>query len=119
MRSLVFVVVPHPVLSALWVFIASFGGQVEKMVGAVQHLNSARIGRVSVINIAQLVLVKRADSLALVDVHRNVGVIVELPTALNVLRSERDVVIKIEVVAGRRDPLELPSHPFLERGDLL
>lgn len=94
-------------------------GQIEEMIGSVQHVDATRVGRVSVKYIAVLVFVEGADALAFVDVHLGFGEIVKQCSALNFLRRERHMIIKVEIVFERRKPLELPSHPLLESGKFL
>src|SRR3989442_9795745 len=57
------VVITYPILRGVGIFVASFGGQVEEVVGRVHQVDATRIRRVGVINVPVLIAVKRADTL--------------------------------------------------------
>ena len=101
--------VAHPVLRTVRVFVAAFSGQVEEIVGGVHQINHARISRLGVINIAVLVAVKRTDPLEFVDFHFELAVVVGQHPALDLLRRERHVEIKIEIRLERGKPFEPPA----------
>src|ERR1700688_3923408 len=61
--SIVFIVAAHPELRKLMAsLVTPLGRQVDVVVGAVEHVDAARIGRVRVEHVARLVPGERADA---------------------------------------------------------
>ena len=67
------------------------------------------------VNVAVLVAVKRTDAFLFLNLHFVFTVIVGKHPALDLLRRERHVEIKIEIRLERGKPFELPAHALLER----
>src|SRR2546422_7318823 len=107
--------ITHPILRTVWIFVASFSGQVEEIVGGIHQVNPALISRVGMINIPVLVPVKRTDTLLLVSLFIFVpAVIVGQHPAPDLFGRERYVEIEIEIRLERGNPFEPPAHALLE-----
>ena len=65
-----------------------------------------------------LVAVEHADARRLLDPEAGGAEIIDLVARLDLLRRERDRVVVVEIIAARRQPVEGPAHPRLERGEL-
>src|SRR5256885_5078199 len=117
--ELVSVVVAHPGLREFQaVLVPTLGGQVEVVVGGVQHVDSPRVRGVSVKNGAARVPVEHADALPVAHADVEFRKVVERRSAFDFLRSERRLVVVVEIVLPGGDPFEPPAHAFLERLEL-
>ena len=95
--AFVFVVIAHPILGTVWIFVAAFGGEVQEIVGRVHQVNAAGISGVGALNVSVLVAVKCAYTLTFVHVHAQRGEIVNCLATLDLLWGEGDVEIKIKI----------------------
>src|SRR3989440_1301294 len=119
-RLVVSVVVPDPVLRVVQaLLVAPLGDQVEEVVRAVEHVDSTCVARVGLEDGAGRVLVEHARSLAVRRPGIGPGEIVQGRSAPELVRRERCLEVVVEVAGRRGNPLEAPSHPFLECLDLL
>src|SRR5262245_20600811 len=99
-------------------FRASLRREVENDISAEQFLSATCIGRIRVEYLSGLILVEDADAGKFIDRGVDQLVIVVHLTPSEVFLRERDMVVKVEVAAIGRHPLEAPAHAFLERFDL-
>src|SRR6185295_1919354 len=110
--SILVLVVPaypgHRVGQAL--LVAALGYQVEQVIGAVQHVQPARIAGVGVEYLAVRAFDEHADPRRLRRPEPAGLVVVD--RRLLLLGREGDVVVAVEVVAIGRHPLEAPAHTF-------
>src|SRR5207237_1021475 len=116
---LVAVVVAHPALYVIGIFVAALGHQVEHVVRAVQRLDAASVARIRVEHRAGPVLVEHARAFAIGHSRVRRPDIVEQGATLELLRRERHAQVVVEVGAGGRDPLEAPAHASLVALDLV
>src|SRR5215471_5735074 len=94
-------------------FVAALWRHIEEIIRAYKDVEPAGVGRISVQYLTVLVLDEGAQARGLfAGKFRHLVVVLHLAARL-FFRRERDVEIAIEVVAERRHPFELPSHPFL------
>src|SRR5467141_3041072 len=117
--ELVSVVEAHPGLREFQsVLVPPLGNQVEIVVGSIEDVDSPRVARIGVEDGAAFVLAEHAYALAVG--HADVGfrMVEERRSAFDFLRGERGLVVVIEIVPARGDPLEAPVHPLLERVEL-
>src|SRR5437879_5827925 len=95
------IVMPDPGLRELQtVLVSPFGNQVEVVIGAVQHVDPAGIGRVGMEDRAPRVLVEDAEPLAVRAVHRRLRIVVEDCAAPDLFRRESHVIVVVEAVPG-------------------
>src|SRR5262245_20978377 len=74
-------------------------------IGSVHHVDAARVARIGVEHGTGCVLVEHADARQLS--HRTLCRVVVVGGLLRqILRRERDVIVEVEIVAGRRHPCE-------------
>src|SRR5229473_5306277 len=100
------------------VFVAAFGHEVEIVVSAYGRLGAACISGVCVKDISVLGLVENADSRSLLAWEfTHVIVVVHASTREFVFR-ERHVIVTVEIVRVRGNPVKSPAHALLERRDL-
>src|SRR5271170_1591461 len=100
------------------VFVAALGHQVEVSVSAVYRLGSAPKTGIGMENVAGLVFVEHTDSRRfLAREFRPLEVVIHLALSPFFLR-KRHMVVVVEFVSERRNPLEAPAHALLERLDL-
>src|SRR5580700_10330914 len=100
----VFVVTAHPELGiALSGLVATPGREVEELVGAVDRVDAAGVGRVGVEHLALSVLGEGADPLAVLQPGRGHVVVDRGPVRYRV-RRERDAEVVVEVRLARRIP---------------
>jgi hypothetical protein len=97
LRSPVFVVIAHPILRGIRIFVTAFGGKIEEIVGGIHQVNATFVRGVAVVKIALFVAVKCAHTLLLIDFHSVLSVIVRKDSAFDLLGRERDMEIKIEI----------------------
>src|ERR1700730_17594106 len=90
--------------------VASLRGEVEHLVGAVEHVEAARIGRIGVVDRAVVAAAEGAEAGRLVTAERHGAVIVVVLAFDPLGRIERDAEIEIEVAAYRRYLTERPAH---------
>src|SRR5512143_1672707 len=118
-RLLIAVVVAHPALCGLRILVPSPGHQIEDLIGAVEHVDAARVAGVGAEYPAVRILEEHAQPLTILHPGRQGTDVVERLPALDLCGRERRAEVVVELVAPRREPLELPGHPPLERGQLL
>src|SRR5262249_444 len=111
----VLVMAAHPGLSA-FALVAAFLDEVGVVVGGVDGIDSARIGRVRV---EDPVVVAREDAEAFPvgNPWTQRAVVVELLVLL--LRGKRNAVVEVEIRPAGRDPVEVPPHSPAVRLELL
>src|SRR5271169_1729743 len=99
-------------------FVATLGRHIEEVVRSQQNVESPGIGGVGMEYLALRVLVKDAETRALLGwkIHRP-EVVGTLAISQLVL-CERNPIIEVEVAFIRRHPREAPSHALLEGLDL-
>src|SRR4249920_2536161 len=106
----------YPILREFMaVFIPSLGYQVEVMICDVQYINATRISGISMKHMASSILVKHANSLSLWTVCILQIIIVESFFFAQFFWCERYMIIKIEIIIIRRNPLKIPTHRSEER----
>src|SRR3974377_213872 len=95
--------------------VATFGREIEEMIGSDQDVEAAAIGGIGVKNFPGGVLVEHASARPLLAREAfNEFVIVKNLAASLLPRRERHLIIGIEIAAERRHPLEAPAHAALE-----
>ena len=98
--------------------VAALGGDVEESVDRADVFGTAGEHRISMEDLAGLVLGEDAESGQFVAHIGLLFEIVECLAAGLVGLGEGDVVVEVEVVAVRRHPLEGPAHALVEGRDL-
>jgi hypothetical protein len=101
------------------VLVASFGRDVEEVIGADEHVEPAPIAGIGVEHVALVVLVERAGARALLArkiIHELV--IIHHLAAGFFLGRRRHLIVVVEIAAERRHPGEFPTHAFFESLDL-
>src|SRR5713226_9578791 len=98
--------------------VASLRGEVEHLVGAVEHVEAARISRIGVVDRAVVAAAKSTEAGRLLASERRGAEIVVVLAFDPLGRIERNAEIEIEVAAGRRYPAERPTHALLVGFDL-
>src|SRR6185437_12288003 len=111
----VLVMAAHPGLPLI-ALVAAPGDEVELVVGGVDEVDPASVGRVGVEDAAVLAG-EDAETFPVGDPRRQRAVVVDVLALL--LRFERDAVIEVEVRRARRDPVEVPSHSLPVRLELV
>jgi hypothetical protein len=109
----IFVVVAHPVHDTI--LVSSFRGEVEVVVRADEDVAAPGIAGISVENVTCPVFVEhtcsgRFGAFVMFGIFK---IIIDSPV-LQLLLSERHMVIVVEIAAVGRNPVEFPAHPFFE-----
>src|SRR5262245_19232683 len=95
------------------VLIAALWSEIEIVVGTIEHIDAARVARVSVEHLTAVILVEDADSnLFRQRIGRNLVIVIRLPFS-DLRRRERNLVVEIEIAAVGRNPREAPAHALL------
>src|SRR5574342_54950 len=118
-RILVAVVVAHPALRGLRIFVPSLGHQIEDLVGAVEHVDAARVARVGAEYPAVRILEEKTQPLTMLHSGRQDDEDLERLPALDLSGREGRAKVVVELVAARRGALGLHALALLERRLLL
>src|SRR5262249_36553950 len=105
-RSLcVLIVPPHPGHGPGQTrLIPPLGGQIEEVIGPVEHIHPARIGRIGVIYRPGLVAIKHADTRRFFPAKLALAVVVNIFTLFGWVWGEGNLIVKIEVALERGVP---------------
>jgi hypothetical protein len=115
-RSLIPVVVPHPVAHAVVgaILVPALRRQVEIHISRVHHFISASKSGIRMEYLAPCVLVEHTQTRPFLADEVANFVVVGNPPGRNFLWLERRLVVVVEITAIRRKPQETPTHTFLE-----
>src|SRR5258708_20934649 len=105
---------PGPYLLQL-VLVAPLWLQVEVVIGRVQHVDSSRVSRISVIDNPALVAVEDTNALPILAARTGVRIVVKRRSVLELFGGEGGVQVKVEIAPKGRHPLEAPAHALFER----